>query len=80
MATVLRPGGYISVSTPNWLWYPVVRAATILRLRPFDGLENFSSFARIREALNGEGVTILREKGAPPLPVSTGDALGLRVV
>ena len=80
MATVLRPAGYISVSTPNWLWYPVVRAATILRLRPFDGLENVSSFARIREALNGEGVTILREKGAPPLPVSTGDALGLRVV
>jgi len=28
MIAVLKPGGYLSLSTPNLLWYPVVRAAT----------------------------------------------------
>jgi 2-polyprenyl-3-methyl-5-hydroxy-6-metoxy-1,4-benzoquinol methylase len=68
MAAVLKPGGLISVSTPNWLWGPVVRAATMAGLRPFDGLENFSSFRSIRRVLEGQGVEIVREKGLHLFP------------
>jgi 2-polyprenyl-6-hydroxyphenyl methylase/3-demethylubiquinone-9 3-methyltransferase len=68
MAYVLKPGGYLSVSTPNLVWYPVVRAATLLRLRPFDGFENFSSFGRIRRVMESNGVRVAREKGLHLFP------------
>ena len=42
--------------------------ATLLRLRPFDGLENFSSFTSIRRALESEGIDVLREKGVHLMP------------
>jgi 2-polyprenyl-6-hydroxyphenyl methylase/3-demethylubiquinone-9 3-methyltransferase len=72
MIRVLRPGGLLAVSTPNWLWYPVVRAATILRLRPFDGYENFSSFRSIRRLLRSTGMEVLAQKGLHLFPFQLG--------
>jgi 2-polyprenyl-3-methyl-5-hydroxy-6-metoxy-1,4-benzoquinol methylase len=63
MAGVLRPGGWLSVSTPNLLWSPVVKTATLLKLRPFDGHENFSTFAGIERTLKTAGVSVERRKG-----------------
>jgi 2-polyprenyl-3-methyl-5-hydroxy-6-metoxy-1,4-benzoquinol methylase len=68
MARTLKPGGRLAISTPNTLWKPVVTMATRLRLRPFDGLENFSTFGSLREVLERERVTVLREKGLHLLP------------
>jgi 2-polyprenyl-3-methyl-5-hydroxy-6-metoxy-1,4-benzoquinol methylase len=68
MAAVLKPGGYIAVSTPNVLWYPVVRLATVSKLRPFDGLENFSSWRSIRRTLIESDIHILGEKGLHAFP------------
>ena len=68
MVAVLKPDGYIALSTPNYVWYPVVRAATVLKLRPFDGLENFSSFRLIRKTLQAAGVNVLRESGLHLFP------------
>src|SRR5437868_9441840 len=68
MAIVLRPGGYLSVSTPSLLWYPAVRLATMLGLRPFDGLENFSTFGRVRQVMNREHIDVMREKGLHLFP------------
>jgi 2-polyprenyl-3-methyl-5-hydroxy-6-metoxy-1,4-benzoquinol methylase len=68
MAAVLRPGGLLSVSTPNVVWYPVVRLATVLGLRPFDGLENFSAWRRLRRTLQEGGVDVLRETGLHLFP------------
>ena len=68
MAEVLKPGGHLSVSTPSILWQPVVRLATTLRLRPFDGFEIFSSWRSIRRILDEAGVSVLKEKGLHLLP------------
>jgi 2-polyprenyl-3-methyl-5-hydroxy-6-metoxy-1,4-benzoquinol methylase len=68
MAAVLKPGGYLSVSTPNVVWLPVVRLATALRLRPFDGWENFSSWRGIRRTLASCGMRVLREVGLHLFP------------
>lgn len=68
MCRVLKSGGKLSVSTPNVVWYPVVRAATTLKLRAFDGLENFSSSRSIGQVLASEEVEVVREKGLHLFP------------
>jgi len=68
MAKVLRPGGWLSVSTPNLIWQPVVRLATFAGARPFDGLENFSTFRGMRQALAPESVQVVRQKGLHLFP------------
>ena len=69
---VLKPGGYLSLSTPNLLWYPVVRAATVLGSRPFDGLENFSSGWGLRGVIEEAGARVVREKGLHLFPFQLG--------
>jgi 2-polyprenyl-6-hydroxyphenyl methylase/3-demethylubiquinone-9 3-methyltransferase len=68
MAAVLKPGGLLAVSTPNRVWQPVVRAATALKLRPFDGLENFSTWTEIRNTLRAGGIEVLQETGLHLFP------------
>ncbi len=72
LAGVLKPGGALAVSTPNILWSPVVKLATALKLRPFDGHENFSSWACIRRILRGCGVRIEQEYGLHLFPFQSG--------
>jgi 2-polyprenyl-6-hydroxyphenyl methylase/3-demethylubiquinone-9 3-methyltransferase len=68
MIGVLKPGGYISLSTPNVLWYPAVAGATALGLRPYDGLENFSSWRGLRRAIERQGATVVAERGLHLFP------------
>ena len=68
MAKLVAPGGYLALSTPNRLWKPVVAVASSLRLRPFDGYENFSSFRKIRRSLENSGLQILEERGLHLFP------------
>ena len=72
MAEVLKPGGYLALSTPNIVWNPVVRAATALRLRPFSGHENFSSWRGLRRTLGEGGIEIVQERGLHLFPFQLG--------
>ncbi len=68
MAGVLKSGGTLAVSTPNLVWSPVVRLATALRLRPFDGYENFSTWRGMKTTLEEAGVEVEREYGLHLIP------------
>jgi 2-polyprenyl-6-hydroxyphenyl methylase/3-demethylubiquinone-9 3-methyltransferase len=68
MIAVVKPGGFLSVSTPNVVWQPVVSLATVLGLRPFTGLENFSSWAQLRKALSSLGAPVTIERGLHLFP------------
>ena len=68
MAAVLKPGGILSLSTPNIVWAPVVKAATLMGFRPFDGYENFSSWWGLRRTFAECGIEILREHGLHLFP------------
>ena len=68
----LKPGGTIVLSTPNLIWYPVVRLATIAGVRPYEGFENFSTWRGLRAVLGESGVRIEREKGVHPYPFQLG--------
>lgn len=72
MLRVLKPGGYLSLSTPNRLWQPVVRMASRLRLRPYDGHENFSTWRGLRRLLAENGARVERELGVHLYPFQLG--------
>lgn len=68
MVQVVRPGGFLSISTPNLPWYPVVRLATRLGLRPFNGHEHFSTWRSLGHALTTAGAAVEREYGLHLFP------------
>ncbi|MEX0345725.1 MAG: class I SAM-dependent methyltransferase [Rhizobiaceae bacterium] len=72
MAGVLKSGGYLAISTPNIVWWPVVKLATILRLRPFSGLENFSRWNGLRNVFERENLEIINERGIHLFPFQLG--------
>lgn len=72
MARLVKPGGMLSVSTPNQVWWPVVKLATVLKLRPFDGFENFSTWSGLRRTLAQEGLEVVQEKGLHAFPFQFG--------
>ena len=51
MIRVVRPGGYVVFTTPNRLWYPVVRGAQLARVRKYQGNEVFLSIRQMKEAV-----------------------------
>ena len=63
MAALLKPGGWLAVSTPNRAWYPAVWLSTALRVRPYAGHENFSTFGSIRRTLEASRMEVVREHG-----------------
>jgi SAM-dependent methyltransferase len=72
MVAVVKPGGVIALSTPNRLWQPVVRMASRLRLRPFDGYENFSTWEGLRQTFRREGADVIAERGLHLFPFQFG--------
>lgn len=68
MLRVLKPDGHLVLSTPNWLWQLPVRAASMLRLRPFDGLENFVKPKELSAAAKQAGGIIQQHRGIHLLP------------
>ena len=69
MIAVVRPGGYLSVSTPN-VWSGGLLCAWRLAIgaRPFDGLENFSSWHSIMRTITEAGATIVQQRGLHLFP------------
>lgn len=68
LARVVRPGGRLIVTSPGRLWQPVVRLATRLGLRPYEGYENFLWPISARRILTSAGVRIDRIDGFNLLP------------
>jgi 2-polyprenyl-3-methyl-5-hydroxy-6-metoxy-1,4-benzoquinol methylase len=68
MVKVVKPGGFVAISTPNLLWYPAVRLATLLRLRPFDGFENFNTWRSLCRALDVAGADVVQLRGLHLIP------------
>jgi len=55
MYRVLKPGGTLILTTPNKWWYWSVWAANKLKLRPYQGLENWTGWWQMKRRLNNIG-------------------------
>lgn len=68
LARVLHPGGTLVLTTPNRLWHPAIRIATALRLRPYEGIENWVRYRDLRSWLEGAGIALRDYRGFNALP------------
>jgi len=68
LARVLRPGGTLVLTTPNRVWHPAIRLATRLRMRPYEGIENWVGFHDLRTWVERAGVAVRAHRGFNPLP------------
>ncbi len=55
---VLKPGGTLVLSTPNKLWYFSIWIANKLKLRPYQGLENWVWRGELKKKLKQTGFEI----------------------
>jgi 2-polyprenyl-3-methyl-5-hydroxy-6-metoxy-1,4-benzoquinol methylase len=65
---VLKPGGVLVISTPNKLWYPAVAFANLFRLRPYQGLENWTSWWSMKNQSKTIGFSIEKMVGVHAFP------------
>jgi 2-polyprenyl-3-methyl-5-hydroxy-6-metoxy-1,4-benzoquinol methylase len=68
LARVLRPDGTLVLTTPNRVWHPAIRIATALKLRPYEGLENWVRWRELRGWIESEGLELLDYRGFNALP------------
>jgi 2-polyprenyl-3-methyl-5-hydroxy-6-metoxy-1,4-benzoquinol methylase len=68
LARVVRPGGTLVVTTPNRVWHPAIRIANALRIRPYEGLENWVGWGELREWIGAEGLELRAMRGFNALP------------
>jgi 2-polyprenyl-6-hydroxyphenyl methylase/3-demethylubiquinone-9 3-methyltransferase len=63
MCRVCKPGGIVCLTTPNKLWYPVMRAAQRLGARKYDGIENWLCPGQAVDVMKGEGMVDVTVSG-----------------
>jgi SAM-dependent methyltransferase len=69
LARVVKPGGRLILTSPGRLWQPVVRAASALRLRPYQGRENFLWAHAAKRAVESAGLEVEWFGGFNVLPL-----------
>lgn len=65
---VLKPGGKMVLSTPNQFWKWTLWIANKFHLRPYQGLENWSSHNKLKNACINAGFYIEEIKGVHIIP------------
>ena len=85
---VTRPGGLMLITVPNRAWRFAMTIADVLKVRKYDGHENWIAWSEMKDALTATGSTILHMQGFnlfPPLLKPTWpllrrlDAFGKRI-
>ena len=65
---VVKPNGWVIITTPNRLWYPVLWIAQKLHIRKFEGNENWLFPNRINKQLYAGGMVVENTDGCHLFP------------
>lgn len=68
MKRVLKRGGYLIVTTPNKLWFPVLFLSMLLKIRKFEGNETWVFPFAVRKWLKDNGLKLIRMGGCHIFP------------
>ena len=63
MCRVCRPGGVVCITSPNKLWYPVMRLSQRMGIRKFSGIENWMWPRRAAAIMHEEGMKNVKLEG-----------------
>ena len=69
LVRVVRPGGWLVITTPNALWRPLITVANYFRLRPYEGFENWVFPSQLISVLREAGVEVVDHIGFHALPL-----------
>jgi 2-polyprenyl-3-methyl-5-hydroxy-6-metoxy-1,4-benzoquinol methylase len=65
---VLKPGGTLVLTTPNKVWYFAIWIANALKLRPYQGLENWTGWFEMKRKLTKIGFVKIDMRGIHLFP------------
>lgn len=68
IARLLKKNGRLIMTTPNSLWHPLVALTTILKIRKFQGIENWVWPNQVRKWLKRNGFEDIRFSGCHLFP------------
>lgn len=68
LVRVLRPGGWLAVTCPNSVWRWSCTIANALRLRPYQGLENWPAWTELRCWADEAGLEVRQQIGLHLFP------------
>jgi len=68
MYRVLKPGGILIITTPNRFWYFSLLIANALKIRPYQGLENWQHWGDLKDLLTHKKFKLVRMRGIHLFP------------
>lgn len=68
LCQVLKPGGILVLTVPNSIWHFSVILANALKIRPYEGYENWVGWWELKRWLKEEGMEIERYRGIHLFP------------
>lgn len=68
LTRVLAPGGGLIITVPNRFWHPTLRVAAALRLRPYEGYENWLNWEELPQWFRDFGVDVTSLLGFHQFP------------
>jgi len=63
MCRVCAPNGAVCLTTPNKLWYPVMRLSQKLGVRKYSGIENWMFLSQAASVMKAQGMTRITVAG-----------------
>ena len=63
MARVLKKGGVLALTVPNNRWHFAVSVGNALKLRPYQGYENWVGWGQLKRELEKNGLAVERQLG-----------------
>jgi ubiquinone/menaquinone biosynthesis C-methylase UbiE len=77
MCRVIRPGGWVCLTTPNKLWYPVMRLSQAVGARKYAGIENWLFPGRAAAVMRAAGMQGIAVSGCHLWPFQLRPTRGL---
>ncbi|MCC6501667.1 MAG: class I SAM-dependent methyltransferase [Deltaproteobacteria bacterium] len=68
MARVLKKGGVLALTVPNNCWHFAVSIGNALKLRPYQGYENWVGWAQLKKELEKNGLQVKKQMGFHFIP------------
>ncbi len=68
MARVIKKGGVLALTVPNRVWHFAVVIGNVLKLRPYEGFENWVYWGGLRRELQENGFRIEEQFGFHAIP------------